>query len=79
LGEVPERDITALVSDNPLEGAAEVAVMKGGYYRWSWRFLNRASTLQGMRIATEEHLSGMFPDAPNDGTDRERKIWITIK
>ena len=74
-----KHSISVLISTEPIEEAIEIAVLKGGYYRWTWRFLDRKQDYFGMRRGTEDELSGFFSDDKDNDMFLEQKLWIKIK
>ena len=80
LGGLP-KEIQIEVSDDPIEreNVVKIAVYKNGYYRWSWRCLDRQCFLHGMRRVIEDILIGMFPKEGNDNRGGEHTLWLVIK
>lgn len=76
------KDIKLIVSTEPLTDALHIKVRKGGYYRWTWRFITINAqiishpVMQGMRIDTEDQMNGFFPDASDDGNEEEKDLFL---
>ena len=77
LGATPD-SLIAVISDESIEGAVELLVLKGGYYRWTWRFANQVYNAFGMRRFAEDELCSFFNEARNDSLDGERSLWLQI-
>ena len=78
-GSPTEKPLTAIISDQPIANATEIAVLKSGYYRWSWRFANGDDVEhRGMRWEAENILCSFFSDERSDGLNKELKAWIRL-
>jgi hypothetical protein len=77
LGEQPAC-IQLTVSTDELNNGIKIAVLKNGYYRWSWRCLDRLCSIYGMSLQAEEELSSIFPNASNECLDKEKILWISL-
>ena len=83
--------ILVTASTEPISGAAEIGVMKCGYYRWWWQFRDRVWNKFGTYITidksvhpwnylhpVEDTFNDFFPDAREDGLDKEKKLWVSV-
>ena len=77
LGSPTEKPLIAVLSDQPIAGAVEVAVKKCGYYRWSWRFADDVEE-RGMRLEAENILCSFFSEERSDGLNKEIRAWIKL-
>jgi hypothetical protein len=71
--------IEVVISDEPMNKALRIAVLKGGYYRWWWRFYDCDQSFFGMTTFAENALTSFFKDARDDGLEPEHIVWLFIK
>lgn len=80
----PERVTISVTDQKPSskEGVAEIVVMRQGYYRWYWRFVEAAHVFYnnsfGMYRSCEDILMSIFPLNFDEMDDKGKKAVVFL-